>query len=131
MVLLTCSVTPLAWSYVTLGCSAGIHSLLRIWSNTVCTTYCTKNSFTHKEATVQTWNSLDVGWTDGRTDWQAGGLPLFTLESTRRRLCVATLLISRQPDTSNSLRIFCPTFFRSLFLSSRFFTLLSSLVHSS
>lgn len=44
---------------------------------------------------------------DGRTDWQAGGLPLFTLESTRRRLCVATLLICRQPDTSNSLRIFC------------------------
>jgi hypothetical protein len=44
---------------------------------------------------------------DGRTDWQAGGLPLFTLESTRRRLCVATPLICRQPDTSNSLRIFC------------------------
>jgi len=71
---------------------------------------------------VQTWNSLDLRM-DGRTDWQAGGLPLFTLESTRRRLCVATLLICRQPDTSNSLRIFCLSRILSLIIS--FFSIFS------
>jgi hypothetical protein len=57
------------------------------------------------------------GRTDGRTDWQAGGLPLFTLESTGRRLCVATLQICRQPDTSNSLRIFCLSHILSFIIS--------------
>lgn len=82
----------------------------------------TKNAFTHKEATVETWNSLDVRM-DGRTDWQAGGLP--SLHAWEHQTPVLCLLLcwsagSRIQVTCCVFSV-CPTFFRSLFLSSQVF----------
>ena len=90
----------------------------------------TKNGFTHKEATVQTWNSLDV-----RMDGQTGRRAAFLSSRLRAPDAGYVLLLcwsaGSRIQVTRCVFSVCTTFFPSLFLSSRSFALLSSLVHSS